>query len=204
MGTILARDVEKALSQIKTVKRKSYHFVKECKICGEKFETLNDNNDTCLRCQIVTDLKLPSDTLVNGNFVKLWKTGRYHGKGVEDILREICEGVILLPCVKNGRSKHCGYLYKKQNVTNESVEQYVTSLKESLSGKMDALVILKYRKDEHFSVYAFRYGKSVWKEVKDKSNLFHKRLIMSLVSKNIAKEIKEKFDKSMRSGTVLV
>lgn len=191
MGKITAGDVEKALEQIKTVRRRSYHFVKECKYCGEPFETLDEESDICLRCQIIQDMQLPVDTLVNGNFIKLWQDGRYNNIGIEAILKEICEGVILLsPDIP--RSKSTGYKWKKQNVTNESIEEYVEFLKQQLDGRFDAIVVMRYRSDGNFSVFAFRYSTKAWEQVKDESKLFKKKVIMGLMSKVIAEELNEK------------
>lgn len=191
MGKITAGDVEKALEQIKTIRRRSYHFVKECKYCGEPFETLNDESDTCLRCTIIQDMQLPEDTLVNGNFIKLWQNGRYNNVGIEVILKEICEGVILLsPDIPRTRST--GYKWKKQNVTNESIEEYVEFLKKQLDGRFDAIVVMRYRSDGNFSVFAFRYGTKAWEQVKDESTLFKKKVIMGLMSKIIAEELDDK------------
>lgn len=201
MGKITAGDVEKALEQIKTIRRREYHFVKECKYCGEPFETLNEDSDICLRCQIVQDMQLPADTLVNGNFVKLWQNGRYNNVGIEVILKEICEGVIILDDIPT-HTEYTGYKWKKQNVTNESIEDYVLSLKKQLNGQFDALVVMRYRTNGNFSVFAFRYGKKAWNRVKNESRLFKKKVIMGLMSKVIAEELDKKRERATLQHSV--
>lgn len=168
-------------------------YINTCEVCSAQFSSDSQNETMCLVHRVLSDLKLPEDTIVNMNIVNLWNAKRFDkAKGADRMLASIAEGVILLDGIPEESRK----IYSKLSVVdstkgNEDIEEFVKKLMDKRKLVYDAVVVLRYNNKSNFHVYGLSYSKRMVKILSKKDTIFKKNYAISLVNNYVLKSIKK-------------
>lgn len=158
---------------------------KVCKVCGNSFLTANPNEQECLACKIIREMKLSEDTIVNHSVLNIYMSGQFdREKGVDPTYLKIAEGVALLDRKRVGEQL-CSSVHFFGEKSNDEIEKYVNmAIKDSgYKKKYDALVFVKVTSYSNFMVFGVSFSDRMAEKLADKDARFIKSFAISVAIK---------------------
>lgn len=156
-----------------------------CGQCGAEFLTASENEDRCLSCKLIDEMKLPQDTIVNQNVLNIYHSGKFDRvHGVDPIYLKIAEGVALLNRKRTG-DQLCSTVRFIGEKTNDEIEPYASmALKDSkYKKKYDAMVFIKVSSYSNFLVFGLSWSDRTYNLLKTKDARFIKNYAVSIAVK---------------------
>lgn len=168
---------------------------KVCETCGKRFAVNTPEADVknCITCQVKIDMVLTDDTIINMNILNLWKANKYSKeKGIDPLLCAVAEGIFILPADVKDRNHLSVITTLKAKYGNKDIEKNLNSVIKNANGKYDAVLILRFNAKDDFSIFKVRLSNRLMKKLSNRSLLFIKKYMISLVVKNALKKTRKK------------
>ena len=167
---------------------------KQCSECGCDFVTTDKNENLCMSCKIIKEMKLPEDTIVNQNVLNIYLSKQYDlVKGVDPIYLSVAEGVLLFKNSKRNVEKIYSRIKLFGRKSNDKIEKYVKVCLTDYGyrASYDAMVFVRVNAHLDFLAFGVSLSDRIYKKLEKEDTLFKKNYILSLAInwyfKNVSK-----------------